>query len=253
MFLVSDSLHGLNPVVSDAMERLDPNPIRELVKRCEAAGSDFIDINPGYLSEKRRDRMNFLVEAVQEAASMGLILDSANPGVLAAGLSSCDKKPILSALSGEERKLREILPLAVEHDTDLVVLLMDERSFTPPSVEEKLVLALGLRQHATEAGLSPDRLIFDPVLPNLSWDDPFSRVAHAVKTIRLLASGAVFREPTRTMAGLSNLRSGLRTRFPWQVERTCMNMLAGAGLEYLLADVLRPEFREDFSALSRLC
>ena len=184
---------------------------------------------------------------------MGLFLDSANPGILAAGLSSCDEKPILSALSGEERKLREILPLAVEHDTDLVVLLMDERSFTPSSVEEKLALALELRQHATEAGLSPDRLIFDPVLPNLSWDDAFSRVAHAVKTIRLLESGAVFREPTRTMAGLSNLRSGLRGRFSWEIERTCMNMLAGAGLEYLLADVLRPEFPKDFSALSRLC
>ncbi len=253
MFLVADNLHGLNPVVSDAMERLDPKPIRELVKRCEGAGADFIDINPGYLSKKRQDRINFLVETVQEVASIGLILDSANPRVLAAGLSSCDEKPILSALSGEERKVREILPLAVEHDTDVVVLLMDERSFAPPSVEEKLALALELRQHATEAGLSPDRLIFDPVLPNLSWDDAFSRVAHAVKTIRLLAAGAVFREPTRTMAGLSNLRSGQRGRFPWQVERTSMNMLAGAGLEYLLADVLRSEFREDFSALSLLC
>ena len=78
----------------------------------------------------------------------------------------------------------EILPLAVENDADLVVLLMDERSFTPPSLEEKLALALDLMQHAVKAGLSTDRLIFDPVLPNLSWDDAFFRVAHAVKTVR---------------------------------------------------------------------
>jgi cobalamin-dependent methionine synthase I len=253
VLLVADNIHGLNPVVADAMERLDPEPIRELAKRCEAAGADLIDINPGYLSKKREDRMEFLVDAVQEAASLGLVLDGADPRVLAVGLSACNEKPILNALSGEERKLREIPPLAVEKDTDLVILLMDERSFTPPSVEEKLALALELRGYAVDAGMSPDRLIFDPILPNLSWDDAFHRASQAVKTVRLLASGAVLQEPTRTMAGLSNLRSGLRDRFPWEVERSCMSLLAGAGLEYLLADVLRPEFRDTFEMLSRLC
>ena len=97
-----------------------------------------------------------------------------------------------------------------------------------------------------------DKLIFDPVLPNLSWDDAFFRVAESIKAVRLLSSGAVFQEPAQTMVGLSNLRSGLRRRYPWQIEETCLHMLAGAGLEYVLADVTTKEFQKAVSQVEPL-
>ncbi|MDQ7785333.1 MAG: dihydropteroate synthase [Desulfomonilaceae bacterium] len=238
MHLIADNLHGLNPEAASAMKSMDPEPIRELVGRCEKAGAEFIDVNPGYLSRRNEDRMEFLVEVVQETTSAGLVLDSPNPRLLARGLAACRSTPILNGLSLEPRKLEEILPLAVEHGTPLVILLMDEVSFVPPSVEEKLALALDLRERALAAGMSAEDLIFDPVLPNLSWDDAYARVAQDIQTVRLLSSGAVFQEPTRTMAGLSNLRSGGRDRYPSRVEQVCLSMLAGAGLTYALANVL---------------
>lgn len=242
MIWVADNVNGLNPVVAAAMEKLDPKPIETLVKRCEKSGSHLVDINPGYLPRRNEDRMRFLVETVQQAGSQGLILDSPNPRLIEIGLSACERPPIINALSMEEAKLREILPMAVEHNTDLVALLMDEHSYTPPSVEEKIALAIQLRESALAAGLAADRLIFDPVLPNLSWDDAFFRISESIKTVRLLADGVIFQEPIRTMAGLSNLRSGLRRQYPWHIEETCLCMLAGAGLDYGLVDVLTPEF-----------
>ncbi len=164
----------------------------------------------------------------------------------------CRSKPILNALSLEPRKLQEILPLAVEHGTKLVILLMDERSFTPPTVEEKLALAIDLRERALSAGMSGEDLIFDPVLPNLSWDDAYNRVAEDIKTVRLLASGAIFQEPTPTMSGLSNLRSGARDRFPSSIELTCLGLLAGAGLSYALANVLDAEVLDTVRSIKRL-
>jgi len=252
LFLVADNLHGLNPVVQDALRRLDPRPVRQLVASCERQGAQLIDVNPGYLSRAQEDRMTFLVESVQESTSLGLILDSPNPRILARGLASCRGKAIISALSLEERKIREILPLAVEHGAGLVILLMDERSMTPPRTEEKVALSLELRDRALAAGVNGDDLIFDPVLPNLSWDDAFLRVAEDVKTIRLLAGGAVFQEPVRTMAGLSNLRSGQRKRYPFDLEAACMGLLAGAGLEFLLADVFQPGFGEAYRTLASM-
>lgn len=252
VFLVADNLHGLNPVVADALRRLDPRPVQQLVASCERQGAQLIDVNPGYLSRNQEDRMTFLVEAVQEVTSLGLILDTPNPRVMARGLRSCKVKAIISALSLEERKVQEILPLAVEYRAGLVILLMDERSMTPPRTEEKLALALELRERAISAGVDPDDLIFDPVLPNLSWDDAFLRVAEDVKTVRLLAGGAIFQEPVRTMAGLSNLRSGQRRRYPFSLEAACMAVLAGAGLEFLLADVFQPGFGEAYRTLSAM-
>ncbi len=240
MIFVADNLHGLNPVVSEAMKKLDPGPIVDLVARIEKSGAKMIDINPGYLPKRSEDRMRFLVETVQDVTSAKLILDSPNPGLIEMGLSVCREKPIINCISLEKAKLDSILPLAVEHGCDLVILLMDESSFSPPSVEEKISLALEINQHCLTAGLALERLIFDPVLPNLSWDDSWLRIGEAIKTIRLLSTGAVFDMPVRTMVGLSNLRSGSRRYQPIDIDLTSLAMLCGAGLDYGLVDAFEP-------------
>ncbi len=238
MILAADNIHALNPIVSEAMQKLDPAPIRELALKMVANGAALLDVNPGYLTKRKLDRMRFLVETIEDAVDVPLIFDSPSSAVLAAGLSVCRNKPILSALSLEEAKLKEILPLAVKHQTPLVILLMDENSFTPPAVDEKIALAIELRERALTAGIPADNLIFDPVLPNCAWEDSSLRISEDIETVRLLANGAIFNEPTRTMVGLSNLRSGA-ARASAELESVALLMLAGAGLQIALANVLR--------------
>lgn len=252
MILVADNLQPLNPRVAGALEDLDPKPLQEIARRCERAGARLLDLNPGYLSKRREDRMTFMVEAVQEATSLRLVLDSPNPRVLARGLAACRETPVLNALSLEEHKLAGILPLAVEHQTDLVILLMDERSFTPPRLEEKIALAVELREHALAAGLSQEQLIFDPVLPTLSWPDAVFQVSQVIKTVRLLACGAIFQENVRTMIGLSNLRSAQRSRIPIRLEEICLSLLAGAGLDFALADLFQKEITATAGIINRM-
>ena len=252
MILAADNLQIFNPAVAKALEERDPRPLQDLARRCREAGAAMLDLNPGFLSKRKEDRMAFMVDAVQEAVDLPLILDSPHAGILEKGLAACRGKPILNALTLEPKKLEEILPLAAAHQTDLVLLLLDERSFPPPTLEGKIALAVELRERALAAGLSAERLIFDPVLPNLSWPDAWEQVRECVKTVRLLAGGAVFPEPARTMAGLSNLRSHLRRVYPFEVEKTCLAMLAGAGLSMALADVLQPGFREGTKLIREL-
>jgi len=122
MLVAADNLNALNPVLAAALKHLEKGPIQDLVRRLDQAGVDLIDLNPGYLAPRHVDRMAFLVEAVQEVSTTRLILDSPNPRVLAAGLAVCRQPPILNALTLEENKLKEILPLAVAAQTDLVLL-----------------------------------------------------------------------------------------------------------------------------------
>ncbi len=252
ILLAADCLTATNPAVARALKTLDPAPLQDLARRCQAAGAQYLDLNPGYLPERHYDRMAFLVEAVQEAVTLPLILDSPQAPVLARGLAACRQKPILSALTLEPRKLAEILPLAVEHGTDLVVLLLDERSFSPPGLEEKLALAVELRDRAESAGLDQERLIFDPVLPNLSWPDALSRTGEAIRAVRWLAGGQLFGFPARTMAGLSNLRSGLRAQYAVTLDTLVLALLAGAGLDFALVDVLQPEIAAAGHVIRRL-
>ena len=252
MILAADNLQIFNPIVSTALEDRDPRPLQDLARRCREAGAAMLDLNHGFLSKRHQDRMAFMAEAVQDAVDLPLILDSTKSGVLARGLIACREKPIINALTLEEEKIAEILPLAVVHQTDLVLLLLDERSFPAPSLEGKIALAVELRERALAAGLAPEQLIFDPVLPNLSWPDAWEQARECIKAVHLLAAGAIFPEPARTMAGLSNLRSHLRRVYPMEVELTCLAMLAAAGLDIALADVLQPGFKEGSKLIRKL-
>ena len=229
-----------------------PGPSRNWPAAVEQAGASLIDINPGFLPPRRHDRMAFMVEAVQQVTSLRLILDSPSAPVLARGLAVANNPPILNACTLEEEKLREILPLAAAHRADLVLLLLDARSFPAASLEGKITLALELREHALAAGLTDAQLIFDPVLPNLTWPDAWAQVGEVVKAVRLLHGGELWGEPARTMAGLSNLRSGLQAHLPLRVEEAVLGVLAGAGLGIALVDVLQPGLMETVRVINRV-
>jgi 5-methyltetrahydrofolate corrinoid/iron sulfur protein methyltransferase len=252
MMVAADNLHAANPAVAEALKDLDPRPLQEVARRCQLAGAELLDLNPGYLSKRHEDRMTFMVEAIQEVSDLPLILDSPNPTVLRKGLLACRSRPILNALTLEKQKLEAILPLAAEYGTGLVILLLDNHSFSPPTIDEKIALALELRGHCLSAGLEDHHLILDPFLPNLRWPDAFSQVRAVIETVRWLADGSLLGDPVGTIVGLSNLRSGLRRQYPWQVEATCLAMLAGAGLKYVLADVLQPEFSGQVARINQL-
>jgi cobalamin-dependent methionine synthase I len=250
--IAADNLNILNPPVAAALAARNPEPLQELARRCEQAGAQLIDINPGYLAPRHLDRMAFMVEAVQEVTDLRLILDSPHARVLARGLAVVNRPPILNACTLEPDKLQAILPLAAAPGTDLVLLLLDARSFPAASLEGKIALALELREHALAAGLKDAQLIFDPVMPNLAWPDAWDQVREVVKTVRLLAGGDLWGEPARAMAGLSNLRSGLRHTYPVGLEAAALGVLAGAGLQVALVDVLQRGLMETVKVINQV-
>ena len=252
MIIAADNLTSANPVVAQALKDLNPRPLQDLAVRCAEAGAHLLDLNPGYLSRRHEDRMAFLVDAVQEVTTLPLILDSPNPRVLAGGLAACRAKPILNAVTLEEHKLEEILPLAAAHQTRLVLLLLDEKSHPPPTLEGKVALAVELQERCLAAGLTDEQLIFDPVLPNLRWPDAWPQTGADFKTVRYLASGSLFGVPVSTMVGLSNLRSGLRDMYPVQLDITVLALFAGAGLSLALVDSLNPALREQVHLMSKI-
>jgi cobalamin-dependent methionine synthase I len=252
LIIAADNLNILNPAVAQALSSLDPRPLQELARGVEQAGANLMDLNPGFLPPRRHDRMTFMVEAVQQVTNLRLILDSPDARVLARGLEACTQPPILNACTLEPDKLREILPLAAAHQTDLVLLLLDAQSFPAASLEGKITLALELREHALAAGLTDAQLIFDPVLPNFTWPDAWSQVGEVVKAVRLLSSSELWGEPARTMAGLSNLRSGLRHTYPLRVEEAVLGVLAGAGLTMALVDVLQPSLMDSVNLIRQM-
>ncbi len=100
MILVADNLQVTNPIIATAIDQLNPEPIQDLVKKCESAGAQAIDINPGPLSKIPEKKMTFRVEAVLSVTRLPLLLDTSNPKALEAGkpIHECVKTDLVETI-----------------------------------------------------------------------------------------------------------------------------------------------------------
>jgi len=236
MLIIADNLHIVRSDIARAVEQMDPAPIQRLVRHCIQAGAQAIDINPGPLSRQAETRMAFIVETVQAVTDLPLMLDTTNPAAMAAGLRACRNPAIINGFSLEPVKIEGMLPLAKQFDADIIGYLLHSDSRVPIEQDEMMGLAVDLFAVYTGAGLSPERLIVDPVITPLSWQDGVRHNQAVLALVRNLAD--LLGAPVRTIAGVSNLASG---RIPVErktaLEQAFVPMLAAAGLDMALMNV----------------
>lgn len=240
MRIIADNLRVTQKVVETAVAENDPLPLQAMVSRCEAAGSDGIDVNSGPLYRNPESRMAFMVDAVQAVTRLPLILDTSNPKALKAGLSVCKNAATINGLSLEPAKLEHILPLAAASKADLICYLLYPNGHVPPDSGDRLEIAVSLYQKCLDAGIDPERIIIDPVVVPLSWQDGLFQAREVLTVIRTLPDILGF--PVRTIAGLSNLTAGAKDPEKKHLaEQTYLPMLAASGLGMVLMNVLHTE------------
>ncbi len=248
MRIIADNIQITDPVVAKALDEMDPFLIQDLAKRCEDAGADVLDINPGPLTRDGEKKMAFLVEAVQEVSDLPLALDTSNPSAMAAGVRACGKTPIINGFSLEPAKINNILPLAATFHCNITGFLLHPNGMVPANAEERLTLAVQLFQALSETGIEPDKLIIDPVLAPLMWEDGPRQAMELLSVIRMLPD--LLGCPIKTVVGLSNLTSGRGTKEKKRLlEAVYLPMLASAGLDMVMMNM----FHQNTVSVARAC
>ena len=248
MLLVADNLQITNGIIEKAVKNLDPKPIQEMVKKCEAARADAIDINSGPLSRDPEKKMAFMVESVQEVTAWPVLLDTTNPKALKAGLEVSKNKTIINGFSLEPAKLEFILPLAEKYDVDIIGYLLYPNSHVPHDESERLNIAVELYGEFQKAGIDNERLIIDPVVAPVMWENGNIQDMEILSVIRNLPDLLGF--PVRTIAGISNLTTGAGPKDKkLLLERTYVPMLAAAGLSMALMNISH----QDTVQVARAC
>lgn len=237
MKLIADNLRITKTDIREALKALDPEPVQALVKLCAAKGAWAIDVNTGPLGKFPAEGMAFFIEVVESVTDLPLLIDTANPAAMEAGLNAANNRAIINGFSLEPGKLERILPLAREFDADIVGFLLYPDSRVPKDEPQRFEIALELFEQAEAAGVAKERIIIDPVVPPLVWADGIVQARAVLNVIRTLPDLLGF--PVRTIAGLSNLTSGAADRNKKNLmEQSYVAMLASAGLDYLLLDIL---------------
>ena len=236
MIPVADNLHIMDPVVAKAIKERDPLPLKKIAEDCRKANVYAMDINLGPLKHNAKEVITFVIETIQDAFGGRLLLDSVQAEVLEAGIAACKEPPIINGFSMEETKVKSILPLAAKYQTEIIGFLINAKGLVPLRAEERLEVASQLVAKAEESGVSPARIIIDPVLVPLSWQDGTRYNHELLEVLRLLPQ--LFGMPIKTIAGLSNLGAGSPNRkAKAKVEMSFILMLAAAKMDLILMNV----------------
>ena len=190
----------------EAVQRGDFTALaREAALQAEA-GASLLDVNVGVPGVDEPAAMRAAVEAVIAAADCPLVIDSANPEAIEAGLVAAGGKSIVNSVSGERKKLDAILPIARRYGAGVIALCVDDGG-VPKSAGARVDIARRIIEAARAAGIPDCDILVDCLTLTAAAEPGGARdTLAAMREVRRLYPGV------RLTLGVSNVSFGLPER-----------------------------------------
>ena len=203
-------------------ERINPTGRKKLAKALEDGnlklvqeeaskqvqeGAHVLDVNVGVSGIDEPKLLKEAILAVREVTEVPLCIDSALPRALEAGLQAYEGKALVNSVNGEERKLKEVLPVVKHYGAAVIGLTMDDDGI-PKDAPKRLQIARKIVEEAQKIGIPPEDVIIDPLAMAISTDH--TAALETLKAFRLIRDELGVNQ---TM-GASNISFGLPERHP---------------------------------------
>ncbi len=179
--------------------------IRNEARTQAAAGAHALDVNVGVPGIDETEAMKRAVFAVNENSVLPVVIDSSSPEAVEAGLKAADGKPLVNSISGERKKLEEIVPLVRRYGAAVLALALDDDGI-PDTAEGRFKVVEKILHRVMKAGLRKEDLVVDCLAMTVSAA-PESAL-ETLKAIRLVKE----RLKVATVLGVSNISFGLPQR-----------------------------------------
>jgi len=217
---------------AEELRRGETSTVAREAREQAARGAAILDVNVGAPGVDEAALMARAVFAANTAADAPVMIDSADPAALRAGLESADGRPVINSVSGEKKKLAAVLPLAARYGAAVVCLPLDETGI-PPTARGRLAVVRRILRAAQRAGVPRQSLIVDGLTTTVGAQPDGARVT--LETIRAVRE----RLGLPTILGVSNVSFGLPNR--GLLNRSFLAMAMGQGLS---AAILNPHDAE---------
>lgn len=194
------------------------------------AGADVLDVNVGVPGLDDVALMQKVVQLLTETVDVPLCLDSPNPLALESGLKAASGKVLVNSVSGEESRLRAILPLVKEYGAAVIGLIMDDGGI-PATPEARLAVAERILNRAVQMGIQQEDVVIDPLVMAISADTNAGPVT--LRTIEFVRT----RLGVNINLGASNVSHGLPDR-PL-VNQAFLSLAMGAGATCAITDPVK--------------
>lgn len=234
MIIIGEKINASIQAVKTIIQNRDDKKLIELAQNQAAVGAAYIDVNVGTGEGSQDDEisaMQWAVEIIQDEIETPLCIDSADPRLLEAALEVRNSSAnMVNSTKAEDDSLKEIIPLAVQYNTSLIALAMDENGI-PKTVKDRLTACEKIAEACQKFGLSLSKLFLDPLVLPVSTDIQQGRV-----TLDTLTAIKEKFPEAQTVMGLSNVSYGLPNR--GGLNSAFLHMAIFAGLDAAIMDPL---------------
>ena len=179
--------------------------IRREAQAQVASGATLLDVNCGAPGVDEPAALERAVFALSGVASAPLVLDSSDPAALERGLKAADGKVLINSVSGEEKSLSAVLPLAKRYGAAIIGLALDGQGI-PQSGAGRLAIARRIVAAALAIGIPRQDILIDCLSLTVSAEQAQAR--ETLAALRLVRQEL----QVGTVLGVSNISFGLPCR-----------------------------------------
>ncbi|ATW23766.1 dihydropteroate synthase [Candidatus Formimonas warabiya] len=187
---------------------LEENNLAGVARDAESqvqAGAHVLDVNVGVSGIDEVKTMIEAIKIITQITDVPLCFDSSKSEVLDAALKLYEGRALVNSVSGEEEKLKKILPLVKEYDAAVIALPLDDTGI-PKEPEKRFAIAARIVEQAEKIGIKREDIIIDCLTMTLSADHEAAKLT--LETMKL-----VQKELGCNMSlGVSNVSYGLPDR-----------------------------------------
>ena len=198
---IGERIHCISPVIREAMNNMDPEPILKRAAEQIKAGATYLDVNIGPAESNGPELMTWAVKLLQENFNnVPLALDTANKKAIEAGIRVYNRtngKPIVNSADAGSR----ISNIDLAAANDAIVIALCSADGIAKDNEERMMHCHHMLERGLSLGMDAADLWFDPLfLVVKGMQDKQMDVLNAIK---MFAD-----EGLKSTGGLSNNSNG---------------------------------------------
>ena len=198
---IGERIHCISPVIREAMNTMNPEPILKRAAEQIKAGATYLDVNIGPAESNGPELMTWAVKLLQENFNnVPLALDTANKKAIEAGIHVYNRtngKPIVNSADAGSR----ISNIDLAAANDAIVIALCSADGIAKDNEERMMHCHHMLERGLSLGMDASDLWFDPLfLVVKGMQDKQMEVLEAIK---MFAS-----EGLKSTGGLSNNSNG---------------------------------------------
>ena len=199
---IGERIHCISPVIREAMNTMNPEPILKRAKEQLDAGATYLDVNIGPAESNGPELMQWAVKLLQENFdNVPLALDTANKAAIEAGIAVYNRakgKPIVNSADAGDR----ISNIDLAAANDAIVIALCSAEGIAADNDERMMHCQNMLERGLGLGMEAEDLWFDPLfLVIKGMQDKQMDVLEAIKMFSDMG--------LNTTGGLSNNSNGM--------------------------------------------